>query len=41
MGEITRRTTNLSLDEPDPELFVVPADYTIQPVPAAPKHIQR
>ncbi len=41
MGEVTRRTTNLSLDEPDPELFVVPADYTIQPLPAAPARIAR
>ncbi len=41
MGEITSRTTNLSLEEPDPDLFVVPADYTIQPVPQAARGTQR
>jgi hypothetical protein len=31
-GEQTYRLTNIVLGEPDPSLFVVPADYTVQPV---------
>jgi hypothetical protein len=30
-GETTMRTTNIDLSEPDPGLFKVPADYTMQP----------
>jgi hypothetical protein len=32
-GELTTRLANLSRAEPDPSLFVVPSDYTIEEVP--------
>ena len=42
-GELTTRLTNIRRTEPDPSLFVVPADYTIEAntVPAAPSSGQR
>ncbi len=42
-GELTTRLTNIRRTEPDPSLFVVPADYTMEerPVPTAPSSGQR
>ena len=39
MGDVVTRLTNISRAEPNPSLFVVPADYTIQDQPTfgAPK----
>ena len=34
MGETTYRLTNVLRDEPDPALFQVPSDYTIQDKPS-------
>ena len=33
-GELTTRMTNISRTEPDPSLFVVPSDYTIEEQPS-------
>ena len=33
-GETTYRLTNINLDEPAPDLFQVPADYTLKEGPA-------
>jgi hypothetical protein len=40
-GEHTYRLTNIVRGEPDPSLFQVPADYTIETAPAPPVRIQR
>jgi hypothetical protein len=33
MGEVVYQLTNVSREEPDPSLFQVPADYTVQEGP--------
>ncbi len=33
-GDIVRKLTDVSLTEPDPALFALPADYTVEDMPA-------
>jgi hypothetical protein len=35
-GEMVREMKNITRDEPDPSLFQVPPDYTIEEAPAPP-----
>ncbi len=40
MGDTTYRLTNINRTEPSPELFQVPADYTVTDVPSGPVQIR-